>query len=259
MTLPDTYLPAPDLLRDRVILVTGAGSGLGRAAALAYARHGATVAMLSRSDARLEVVYDEIVAAGGPEPAMFPFDLLKADDQSLENLAATIEVHLKRLDGILHSAHSFYNLSPLSSQTLESWDMLLRINLMAPFALTRACLPLLSQSPDASVIFTGETHGHQPSAYWGGYAVAKAGLEALATIWGGELEQPQPNLRINTLIPGPTATTLRTRTHPGEDLNRLPLPEQLMPDYLYLMGPDSRGVTGQTLLCPPRTRATPPL
>jgi len=254
VNFPDSYQPAPDLLRDRVILITGAGSGLGRAAAHAFARYGATVAMLSRSEERLDVVYDELVAAGAPEPAMFPFDLSKADDRGLENLAGAIEVHLKRLDGILHSAHAFYNLSPLSTQTLETWEMLLRVNLMAPFALTRACLPLLSQSPDASVIFTGETHGHQPAAYWGSYAVAKSGLETLSTIWGDELATVQPNLRINTLVPGPTATTLRTRTHPAEDLNRLPLPEQLMPDYLYLMGPDSHGITGQTLLCPTRTR-----
>lgn len=254
MNFPDSYQPAPDLLRDRVILVTGAGSGLGRAAAHAYARHGATVAMLGRSEERLDIVYDEIVAAGGPEPAMFPFDLSKADDRGLDNLAGAIEVHLKRLDGILHSAHAFYNLSPLAIQTLESWEILLRVNLMAPFALTRACLPLLAHSPDASVIFTGETHGHTPAAYWGVYAVAKAGLETLASIWGDELEATVPGLRINTLVPGPTATTLRSRTHPAENLNRLPLPEQLMPDYLYLMGPDSRGISGQTLLCPPRSR-----
>lgn len=254
MTFPPDYSPPSDLLRERVILVTGAGSGLGRAAALACARHGATVALLGRSEAKLEAAYDDILAAGGPEPALFPFDLLKADERGFDNLAGALEIHLKRLDGVLHSAHGFYNLSPLSSQSLESWEALLRVNLMAPFALTRACLPLLARAPDASVIFTGETHGHAPAAYWGAYAVAKGGLETLAHIWGDELGGTMPGLRINTLIPGPTATPLRTRTHPGEAIDRLPLPEQLMPDYLWLLGPDSRGVTGKTLLCPPRTR-----
>lgn len=242
------YSPRPDLLAGRVILVTGASSGLGRAASLAFARHGATVALLARNEARLESVYDEILAAGGPEPAMFPYDLAAADDRSLETLAGTIDHHLKRLDGVLHSAHQFYSLTPVALQTLEQWQTLMRVNLIAPFALTRACLPLLKQSPDASVIFTGETHGHQPAAYWGGYAVAKAGLETLTRIWSDELGA-ESNLRINTLIPGQVATTLRAKTHPGLDPESLPGPDALMPWYLYLMGNDSHALRGQIIVC----------
>ena len=244
------YSPRPDLLAGRVILVTGASSGLGRAASLAFARHGAIVALLARNEAKLETVYDEIVAAGGPEPAMFPYDLGAADDRSLETLAGTIAHHLKRLDGLLHSAHQFYSLTPLHLQTLEQWQTLMRINLIAPFALTRACLPLLQQSADASVVFTGETHGHQPSAYWGGYAVAKSGLETLTRIWADELGA-EKNLRINTLIPGPVATTLRSRTHPGLSPETVPGADALMPWYLYLLGEDSRAVQGQIVECRP--------
>lgn len=242
------YLPRPDLLEGRVILVTGASSGLGRAASLAYARHGATVALLARDATRLEGVYDEIVAAGGPEPAMFPYDLAAADDRSLETLAGTIAHHLKRLDGVLHSAHQFYNLTPLELQTLDQWQTLMRVNLMAPFALTRACLPLLKQAPDASVVFTGETHGHQPAAYWGGYAVSKSGLETLTRIWADEFSSNE-NLRFNTLIPGQVATTLRSRTHPGLSPESLPGTNDLMPWYLYLMGADSHAVRGQIIEC----------
>lgn len=242
------YLPRSDLLADRVILVTGASSGLGRAASLAYARHGATVALLARNADKLEAVYDEIVTDGGPEPAMFPYDLSAADDRSMETLAGTIAHHLKRLDGVLHSAHHFYNLTPMALQTLEQWQALMRVNLIAPFALTRACLPLLKQAPDAAVVFTGETHGHHPSAFWGGYAVAKSGLEAMTRIWADELNADDP-LRINTLIPGQVATTLRTRTHPGLSPESLPQIEDLMPWYLYLMGPDSHTVRGQIIEC----------
>ena len=242
------YLPRSDLLEGRVILVTGASSGLGRAASLAYARHGATVALLARDADKLESVYDEIVAAGGPEPAMFPYDLAAADDRSLETLAGTIAFHLKRLDGVLHSAHQFYSLTPLELQTLEQWQSLMRVNLIAPFALTRACLPLLKQAPDASVVFTGETHGHHPGAYWGGYAVAKSGLETLTRIWSDELGSDQA-LRMNTLIPGQVATTLRSRTHPGLAPETVPSIDSLMPWYLYLMGEDSRSVRGQIIEC----------
>ena len=242
------YIPRPDLLAGRVVLVTGASSGLGRAASLAFARHGATVALLARNEAKLEAVYDEILAAGSPEPAMFPYDLATADDRSLETLAGTIAHHLKRLDGLLHSAHQFLSLTPLHLQTLEQWQSLMRVNLIAPFALTRACLPLLKQSPDASVIFTGETHGHQPGAYWGGYAVAKSGLETLTRIWADELSA-EDNLRINTLIPGQVATTLRSRTHPGLSPATVPSVDDLMPWYLYLMGAESRAVRGQIVEC----------
>jgi NAD(P)-dependent dehydrogenase (short-subunit alcohol dehydrogenase family) len=242
------YQPPHDLLANRVILVTGASSGLGRAASLAFARHGAIVALLARDEAKLEAVYDEIVAAGGPEPAMFPFDLAAADDRGLETLAGTIAHHLKRLDGVLHSAHKFYTLTPLELETLEQWQTLMRVNLIAPFALTRACLPLLRQAPEASVVFTGETHGHQPGAYWGGYAVAKSGLETLTRIWADELGAEE-NLRINTLIPGQVATTLRARTHPGLDPDTMPSADDLMPWYLYLMGADSRAVRGQIVEC----------
>ena len=244
------YLPRPDLLADRVILVTGASSGLGRTASLAYARHGATVALLGRDEAKLEAVYDEIVAAGGPEPAMFPYDLATADDRSLDTLAGTLAHHLKRLDGLLHSAHRFYSLTPLALQTIEQWQTMMRVNLIAPFALTRACLPLLRHSPDASVVFTGETHGHQPSAYWGGYAVSKSGLETLTRIWADEISSEE-NLRINTLIPGQVATTLRSRTHPGLAPETVASPDDLMPWYLYLMGADSRAVRGQIVECQP--------
>lgn len=242
------YSPHPDLLAGRVILVTGASSGLGRAASLAFARHGATVALLARDEAKLEAVYDEIRAAGGPEPAMFPYDLAAADDRSLETLAGTIAQHLKRLDGVLHSAHQFYSLTPLELQTLEQWQTLMRVNLIAPFALTRACLPLLKQAPDASVVFTGETHGHQPGAYWGGYAVAKSGLETLTRIWAAELGA-DGNLRMNTLIPGQVATSLRSRTHPGLAPETLPSVDDLMPWYLYLMGAASRTTRGQIVEC----------
>lgn len=243
------YLPATDLLKDRVILVTGASSGLGRLMSLTYAKYGATVALLARNEARLENVYDEIVAAGGPEPALFPFDLGAADDRGMEAIAGVIGHHLHRLDGILHSAYAFDNLGPVHLQTMHQWQTLLKVNLIAPFGLTRACLPYLTSSTDASVIFTGDTHGHQPAAYWGSYAVAKAGLEALSTIWAAELEQ-YSHIRINTLIPGAVATTLPARTHPGQPVSALASPSSLIPYYLYLMGPDSRAVRGKILECP---------
>lgn len=242
------YQAPPNLLKDRVILVTGAGQGVGRTAALTFAAHGATVILHGRKVPKLEAVYDEIEAAGCAKPAIFPLNLEQACDKDYEAFAQAIEREFGHLDGILHNAAQGQRLSPLENQSLDLWLQLLRVNLAAPFALTRACFPLLKLSPDASVVFTGESHGHAPAAYWGGFAVAKSGLETLVKIWSEEWDM-YPQLRVNALIPGPVASPQRTMTHPGEVKDALPRPEDLMPHYLYLMGQDSRGVSGQILAC----------
>jgi NAD(P)-dependent dehydrogenase (short-subunit alcohol dehydrogenase family) len=240
------YQAPSDLLKGRIVLVTGAGQGIGKTAALTFAAHGATVILHGKSTRKLEKVYDEIEAAGYSQPAIFPLDLEKASDADFAALAQAIGDQLGRLDGILHNASRIGRPQPLADQTLEQWLYFLRVNLAAPFALTRACLPLLLASPDASVVMTSETHGHTPTAFWGGFAVSKAGLEFLVKIWALELDSTS-KLRINALIPGPVQSPQRALTHPAEVRGKLPSPADLMPTYLYLMGVDSRGITGQVL------------
>lgn len=242
------YVAPPDLLKEKVILVTGAGQGIGRSAALTFAAHGATVILHGRNVKKLEGTYDEIESRGHPQPAIFPLDLDKATDQEFEGLAQAIHQQLGRLDGILHNASTFYNCAPLEIQTLDQWLTLLRVNLAAPFALTKACLPLLKRAEDASVVMTSETHGHHPAAYWGGFAVSKSGVESLVRIWSEEWEV-FPNLRINALIPGPVASPQRAKSHPGELKQSLRTPDDLMPYYLYLMGRASRGTSGEIIEC----------
>ena len=243
----NNYQAPHDLLQDRVILVTGAGRGLGREAALSYAAHGATVILHGRNVSRLEAVYDEIEAAGYPPAAIIPLDLEQADDKAFEGLAGSIGLQLKRLDGILHNATAALSPFPLDLHTIEQWTSLLRVNVAAPAALTRACLPLLKASPSASVIMTGESHGHTPAAFWGAYAVSKAALEAMVKIWSQEWENLHPNLRINALIPGPVNSPIRRKTHPGEDPETMAQPADLMPAYLHLMGDDSIAVKGEVI------------
>jgi NAD(P)-dependent dehydrogenase (short-subunit alcohol dehydrogenase family) len=245
MTIPRDYSPAPGLLKDRVIMVSGAGQGLGKAAALAFARHGATVVLHGREVAKLEALYDDIVTAGWSQPAIFTLDLALANDADFDGLANAVHKQLGRLDGILHSAVHFMPLSPLAIQTLDQWMALVRVNLVAPFALTRACLPLLKQAPDAAVIFTSETHALDPKAFWGGFAVAKSGLHTLTRIWADE--SAGTGIRFNTFVPGPVASPQRLQSHPGEGRSSLPAADALAPAYLYLMGPDSRKVSGEVL------------
>ena len=238
------YTPAPDLLKDRVILVTGAGQGIGKTAAIAYAQHGATVLLLGRNQKRLDGVYDEIVNAGYPEPMAFKLDLAQSNDEQFKAMAQAVFDQLGRLDGILHNAARFEGLVPLELQTLDQWMGTLRVNLAAPVALTRACLPLLTRAPDSAVVFTSETHGHAPTAYWGAFAVSKAGVETVVKIWSEELT-PHLHLRMNAIVPGPVRSPQRLISHPAENREQLPTMESLMPLYLYLIGPDSRDENGR--------------
>ena len=246
MKIPNDYRPRADLLAGRVILVTGAGQGLGRAVALACARHGATVALLGRKQEKLEQAYDAIVAEGLAMPAIVPLDLAAAGTAEFEQVANLVRRDIGGLDGIAHCASHFVPLGPLAAQTLEQWTTLWRVNLAAPFALTRACLPLLAAAADSSVVFTGETHGAHPKAYWGGFAVAKSGLATLAAVWADELEHAGKP-RMNVLIPGPIASPQRFQSHPGEDRASLRPPEAAAASFLYLLGAESAGVSGQTL------------
>ena len=246
------YHPPPDLLKERVILVTGAGQGIGQTAARTFAAHGATVILLGRNEKHLEETYDLIVDAGHLEPVIFGLDLERATDEDFQRMADAIEGQLGRLDGILHNAARFDALVPLELETLEQWLGILRVNLVAPFALTRACMPLLKAAADAAVVMTSETHGRKPSAYWGAFGVSKWALEALVRTWAQELEIT-PQVRINALVPGPVQSPQRRRTHPGELPTRLPRPEDIMSAYLYLMGPDSRGVSGTVFDAQPAT------
>ncbi|MBV1775786.1 SDR family NAD(P)-dependent oxidoreductase [Burkholderiaceae bacterium DAT-1] len=244
---PWTHFTAPaDYLKDRVIVVTGAGQGLGEATALACARAGATVVLLGRSERKLTRVYDAIVEIGGPTPAAIPVDFAKMTDQDCVNLANLVWKEFDRVDGIVHCANGFNFLSPLIHQKLEEWVDMFKANVAVPFAMTRALLPLLKRAPDASVVFVGEEHAFDPKAYWGGYAVTRAGQHALSQIAGDEWDGI-PTLRVNEFIPGRYRSPFRVKTHPAEDLSALAQPAELAPALLWLLGPASSGTTRQVL------------
>jgi len=248
--IPPEYRPPADLLADRVILVTGAGDGLGRAAARAYATHGATVILLGRSPGKLDRVYDEIESAGGPAPMLLPVDFATCPGTELERIGDEILSQFNRLDGLLHSAAYLGHLAPLEHYSVEEWQKVMQVNLNAAFLLTRACLPALRAADDASVIFTTADVARRGRAYWGAYALSGAAIENLASIWADELSS-NTRIRVNTLDPGAVRTKLRARAYPGENPQTLPTPESVMGAYLYLMGPDSRALTGQALSAQP--------
>lgn len=240
------YTPRPDLLADRIILVTGAGDGLGKAAALAYAAHGATVILLGRTQSKLEALYDEIVGQGLPEPIIHPMNLQTATEEEYKVLGDSILEQFGRLDGLLHSAAVLGPRTPLQFYAAESWMKVMQVNVNAAFLLCKSLLPALQASADASIVFTSSSVGRKGRAYWGGYSVSKFAVEGLMQVLADELRQTSA-IRVNSIDPGATRTNMRKEAYPAEDPNTLITPQERMGLYLFLMGPDSKGVTGEAL------------
>jgi NAD(P)-dependent dehydrogenase (short-subunit alcohol dehydrogenase family) len=240
---PRQHQPAPQEFTGRVVLVTGAGSGIGRAVALALAQAGAQVVLLGRNVKKLEGVHAEIQTLGAPEASIVPFDLEKALAADYEALAAAIEQRYGRLDGLLHNAALLGTLTPIEQYDVPLFMRVMHVNVTAAFVLTQFLLPLLRKSQDASVLFTSSGVGKQGRAYWGAYAVSKFALEGLTQVLAPELENTS-TVRVNIIDPGKVRTAMRRQAYPSEDAQTLPTPESLTAPYLALLGPASRGTTG---------------
>jgi NAD(P)-dependent dehydrogenase (short-subunit alcohol dehydrogenase family) len=241
---PRRHTARPEELAGRVIAVTGAGDGLGRAVALSCAQHGAQLVLIGRNVAKLEKVYDAIAAAGAPEASIALLDLEKALARDYDELADALTARYGRLDGLVHNAAILGTLTPIEHYDVPTWCRVLHVNLTAAFALTQVLLPALKQSEDASILFTASAVGRRGRAYWGAYGVSKFAIEGLAQTLAAELEN-LTHVRVNTLNPGRARTAMRRQAYPAEDLQTLPLPESLTGPYLALLGPASRGITGQ--------------
>lgn len=232
-------------LQEKVILVTGAGDGIGKEAALTFAKAGATVILLGRTVSKLESVYDAIVAAGGAEPAIVPLDMKGATYSHYEGMCATIIEQFGRLDGLLHNASLLGVLSPFEHIDHGNWHDLMQVNVTAQFLMTQALMPALKKAKHASIVFTSSGVGRKGRAFWGPYAVSKFATEGLVQVMADEYEGS--SIRINAINPGATRTAMRARAYPAEDRNKLKTPADLMPTYLYLMSDASLDVNGQSL------------
>ena len=239
------YVPEPMALAQRTVLVSGATGALGSAVSLACARYGATVVLCGRNVAELEKLYDRIEQAGAPQPAIVPVDLEGASDADYRAVGEALADGLTELDGLVHTAGTLGQLSPVEHADPQQWRRALSVNLSAPFYLTQVCMPLLRRSQDASIIFTLDDKAR---AYWAGYGVAKAGLAALARILADEWDPPPGEtrtLRINAVDPGPLRSKLRRTAYPAENAQSLADASERVAPYLYLLGEAGRDVNGK--------------
>jgi NAD(P)-dependent dehydrogenase (short-subunit alcohol dehydrogenase family) len=242
--IPKQFTADSALLKGRTILITGAGSGLGRALAIECARAGAGIILCGRSAAKLNSVYDEIESLGAPQPAIAVLDLAAATAVDYDALARTIAEQFGKLDGLVHSAALLGDRSPLEQYDIPTWCKVLHVNLTAPFILTQVLLPELRKSADASVIFVSSGVVKQSRPFWGAYAVSKAGLESVRGMLFEELEG-EPNIRINSINPGRMRTAMRAAAYPAEDPNSVPTAQSVTGPFLYLLSERGRGIDGQ--------------
>lgn len=243
---PNSYEYADDILKNRVIVITGATDGIGRSLALHTASLGARVILLGRSTKKLEQVYDEIEAINGaPRPSIALLDLSIADGDAYASLADSIGEEFGHVDGLVHNAGILGQRLSIEQYDIGDWQRVLHVNLTAPFVLTQYLMPLLRKSTDPSIIFTSSGVGRIGKAYWGAYSVSKFGTESLSQILAAE--NSHTSLRSNCINPGPVRTKMRLEAYPAEDRDALVTPDDIMPAYVYLLGPDSAGVTGQSI------------
>lgn len=236
------YQPKNDLLLNRIILVTGANTGIGREASLTYARYGAQLVLLGRNVAQLQKVCDEINAISTQPAHWFSLDLETATPESCAKLAHEISGQVPRLDGVLHNAGLLGEVVPMAQQTPDIWRQVMRTNIDGTFFLTQALLPLLLKAGSASLVFTSSSVGRKGRAQWGAYSVSKFATEGMMQVLAEEYDSRR--LRVNCINPGGTRTRMRANAFPQEDASKLKTPADIMPLYLWLMGDDSKRKTG---------------
>lgn len=244
MPIPHDFTPQSNSLANKIILVTGAGDGIGKIAAKTFAACGATVILAGRTLAKLEKVYDEIEAAGYSQPAIFPINLESAVEKDYDDMCNAMADTFGRLDGLLHNAAELGEHTPISNYAVNTWLRCMQVNVNAPFMMTQALLPLLEKSENASVLFTSSSVAFKGRAYWGAYAASKAAAENLMQTLADENDGVN-KIRFNSYNPGGTRTRMRAKAYPAENPETLKTPEALMPAYVYLMSDESRDISGQ--------------
>jgi NAD(P)-dependent dehydrogenase (short-subunit alcohol dehydrogenase family) len=232
-------------MKPQTILITGAGSGIGKAVALDLAQRGDNLILLSKNEDKLNALYDEILQTTGQKAVIVPYDLevLTADDAC--NLALMIEQEFGKLDGLLHNAGILGKKKPILSFDESDFNKVMNINVKAAIILTKALFPLLEKSTHANIIFTSSSVGRRAKAFWSSYAISKFATECIMQLLSAECDY-LPNIKINSFNPQATRTNMRAIAYPGENPASVKEPSVLLPYYRHLLS-DKNIFTGKAL------------
>lgn len=244
------YVAPNDALRNKIALITGAGDGIGKQAAISYAKSGAQVILLGKTVSKLEATYDEIINAGSPEPIIVPIDFNGATQQHYTDMVASIEGQFKKVDIVLFNASILGNLCPFEQISEKEYNAVMQVNVNSQFLMTQALIPLLKKQEKATVIYTTSTVGHVGRSFWGSYSISKFATEGMMQVLADEFKNT--NIRFNCINPGGTRTQMRAKAFPGEKQDSLKTPLDIMPTYLYLASDDSEGINGERFDCQPK-------
>jgi len=241
-----TYQAPKDLLKDKIILISGGGSGIGRQAALSFASFGAEVILLGRSKSNLEETYNLFVQKGIKKPILQVINLEKASEEDYKKICKEVINEFGKLDGLLNNAGILGTKTSIENYNFDEWRRVSKVNFESALLLTKSLLPALQIPKNSSIIFTSSGVGKKGRAYWGAYAISKFATEGLVQILSEELEKTS-GIRVNAINPGPVRTKMREQAYPAEDPKTLKKPKEIMSTYLFLMGKDSLSLNGHSI------------
>ena len=246
MIKASTYNAPKNLLQDKVILVSGGGSGIGREAGLTFASFGAEVILLGRDSANLEDSYNLYEKNNLKNPVLQPIDLETAQEEDFKKISEEVFKEFGKLDGLLNNASILGTKTSIQNYDFKEWRRVSKINFESSLLLTRSLLPVLQIPDNSSILFTSSGVGKKGKAYWGAYAISKFTTEGLVQILSEELEKTS-GIRVNAINPGAIRTKMRAQAYPAEDPKTLKSPKEIMNAYLFLMGKDSLEIKGKSI------------
>ena len=246
MIKASTYNAPKNLLQDKVILVSGGGSGIGREAGLTFASFGAEVILLGRDSANLEDSYNLYEKNNLKNPVLQPIDLETAQEEDFKKISEEVFKEFGKLDGLLNNASILGTKTSIQNYDFKEWRRVSKINFESSLLLTRSLLPVLQIPDNSSILFTSSGVGNKGKAYWGAYAISKFATEGLVQILSEELEKTS-GIRVNAINPGAIRTKMRAQAYPAEDPKTLKSPKEIMNAYLFLMGKDSLEIKGKSI------------
>ena len=224
---------------NKSILITGSSDGIGKSLAVEFSKLGANIILLGRNSEKLDEVYDLLDHSHSAQKHLIlEADLALLGNEAAQEILIAINQEFEVLDGIIHNAAILGTMSSLEDYDLSSWDEVMKVNLRAPFILTKTLKVMLENASLPRLIFTSSGVANKGVSFWGAYSVSKFGIKGLAEIFKDELEATT-NIKVFNFDPGKTRTNMRASAYPAEDPNTLKSPQELIDCYLWFFQKES--------------------